>query len=55
MIKNNRFPPHSGYADKGLKSAKNKAINDLYEVERQLGMEPIPYNSTAWSEADDYK
>ena len=49
-LKRNTVPPHDAYADKGLKSAKEAMLRELREIEEQLGIESIPYNSTAFGE-----
>ena len=45
-LKSHKVPPHSAYADKGLKSAKEAMLRDLRDIERALGLEMIPYNSS---------
>jgi hypothetical protein len=50
MLKTNRVPPHSAYTDKGLKSAKEAMLRELRQIERTLGIESIPYNSTKFGE-----
>jgi hypothetical protein len=44
----NFVPPHASYADKGLKSAKEEMLRRIREIERELGIDGIPYNSSAF-------
>jgi hypothetical protein len=44
-LKSNKIPPHSAFADKGLKSAKDALLRELRAIEGNLGIESIPYNS----------
>lgn len=56
MLASNRIPPTSSYADKGLKSAKTALVKDLWDIEKQLGIKSIEYNSTEFVRLlDEYR
>jgi hypothetical protein len=48
QIHKNFVPPHSVFADKGVKSAKEAMLRRVREIERELGIQGIPYNSSAF-------
>lgn len=48
-LSTNKIPPHNQHADKGLKAAKEALLRELRTIERQLGLESKPYNSSDFS------